>query len=482
MKGIFGRQGRRAIAAAVVLAAALFGGPRIAGAAETPAPSVPQAPVVLTLDEALAIAVENNRDILKAQEYRNKVVGKYVEERAAVLPQLTLTASASRNWDESQTVFGVPPGSETKTAQAGLTQVLFTWGQVGAAIRAAKVGVATADDQLRIFRQAAMRDVSAAFYDVLLSKELHAIAVATKEQRERLLDEARKRFAAGTATDYDVLVAEVALENARPEVLRMENLVRIARERLRYLLAKDDREVDVRGSLAVRPGPYPAYEEALGTALGRRPELADVRHRADVAKELVTIARAGDKPRLDFRGGLGWTDAEFGPVDANGKVWSAGLFASWPIYDGLRARGRTAQAKSDLASLKIEEAQLADSIALQVRDTVNAVRVAGEIVSGLSGTVAQAERLLGMAEKGYEYGVKMKLDVDDAQLNLSQARGNLARAHRDYLVARVTLAQVTGVLGEVPPFGPAPAEPWQPAESPPGIVREILTGEPVLPR
>jgi HAE1 family hydrophobic/amphiphilic exporter-1 len=53
-----------------------------------------------------------------------------------------------------------------------------------------------------------------------------------------------------------------------------------------------------------------------------------------------------------------------------------------------------------------------------------------------------------MAEKGYEYGVKTKLDVDDVELNLVQARGNLARAKRDYLVAHVNLEKATGTLGE----------------------------------
>jgi HAE1 family hydrophobic/amphiphilic exporter-1 len=64
----------------------------------------------------------------------------------------------------------------------------------------------------------------------------------------------------------------------------------------------------------------------------------------------------------------------------------------------------------------------------------------------LSDTVKQAERLLSMAEKGYEFGVKTKLDVDDAQLNLTQAKGNLARARRDYMVANVTLEWVKGTL------------------------------------
>jgi outer membrane protein TolC len=59
-----------------------------------------------------------------------------------------------------------------------------------------------------------------------------------------------------------------------------------------------------------------------------------------------------------------------------------------------------------------------DPISLQVRDASNAMKEAGEIVKALSGTVTQAERLPYMAEKGHEYGVKTKLDLDDAQLNL----------------------------------------------------------------
>ena len=77
---------------------------------------------------------------------------------------------------------------------------------------------------------------------------------------------------------------------------------------------------------------------------------------------------------------------------------------------------------------------------------MNFCREAEEIVKALSGTVRRAERLLQMAEKGFEYGVKTRLDVDDAQLNLVEAKGNLARAQRDYSVARVTLDWVTGTI------------------------------------
>ena len=436
---------------------------------------------VLSLEQALAIALENNRDIRKAMELRRKLEGRYVEERAAALPQLLVSGSAVRNRDESQKAFGASPRTDTYEAQAGLSQPLFTYGQIGAAIRAARVGLATADDQLRIFRQAALRDVSEVFHDVLLARELRAIALLSRDQRERHLEEARKRNAAGTATDYDVLAAEVALRNAEPEVLRTEYLVRIARDRLRFLLARDDREVDVRGELAAEIADHPRYEDAIASARANRPELSDLRHRLGVAKELVTIAATGNKPRLDLSASAGWKETDTGRAEADGAAWSAGVFLTWPLFNGQRTRGQVAQAESDRATLGIEEAKLLDAISLECRDAVNAVRVAGEIVKAQSGSVEQAERLLAMAEKGFEYGVKTKLEVDDAQLNLSQARGSLARARRDYLVARVNLAHATGVLGEEAGQAAEAADgKWRPAESPLGIVKEVLSGEPRL--
>ena len=68
------------------------------------------------------------------------------------------------------------------------------------------------------------------------------------------------------------------------------------------------------------------------------------------------------------------------------------------------------------------------------------------IEAALAGTVAQARRLLEMAEAGFDLGVKTHLEVEDAQLNLMAARGNLARARRDRAVAEVTLERVQGTL------------------------------------
>jgi outer membrane protein TolC len=406
---------------------------------------------ILTLEDALRITAEKNRDILKALEYRNQVEAIYVTERAATLPQITLSTYINLGRDESQRAFGSnsPIGRNTRSAEVGLSQALYTWGQVGAAIRAAKVGIATADDQLRIFRQAAARDVSASFYDTLLAKELQTIAKQNLEQKIRHYDRAQKRYAAGVATDYDVLSAKVDVENAQPPIIQTENLTRILRERLRFLLGTNAEEVDVKGALETQILPYPEYRESEEIAKKNRPELSDLSHRIQVAEELIKIANAGDKPRLDLKAGYGWRNFDMGKdLRETGQVWSAGLFVTYPIFDGLRTRGRVAQAKSNLTNLKIDESKLLNAIRLEVRNAVNAIIEAGEIIKALSETVARAERLLDMAEKGYEYGVKTKLEIDDAELNVVQAKGNLARAKRDYLVARVTYEYATGTLGK----------------------------------
>lgn len=411
--------------------------------------------LTVTLDQAISIAMEKNRDIEKAREYARYVEGKYIEERAAALPQLSLNGFAGVAKDYGQGALygaGSAPLQYSRTADVSLSQPLYTWGKIGAAIRAAEAGLKTADDQLRLFRQAAVRDVTTAFCDVLLARELHTAARENLEQKKRLLDEARRKYAIGTATDYDVLAAEVAVENAFPATIRSENAIAAARHRLSFLLAMDGQEVDASGTLAAQFTDPPDYELALKTARANRPELADLRHRIGIYSELVKIAAAENKPRLDFKGSAGWhwLDIRESSVSgsSNGAAWNAGLYLSFPFFDGLRGRGKTAQAKSDLRTRQIDEARLLESIALEIRTSRDAVKEAADIVQALGGTVKQAERLVQMAEKGYEFGVKIRLELDDAQLNLVQARSNLARAQRDYRVARVNLLWAMGVAGE----------------------------------
>lgn len=411
------------------------------------------APRLLTLEDCLSIAADKNRDIQKAREYANLVEGRYVEERAAALPQLSLNGGLGYSKDDSiKALYGTAQLQASRTADVTLSQPLFTWGKVSAAIRAAEVGLKTADQQLRLYRQAAFREVSVAFYDLLLAHELHRLAQENLAQKVRHQDEARRKFATGVATDYDLLAADVEVENARPEVIRSANTIRTAKERLRFLLGIEQEEFEINGRIEATPETAPSYESALATALDKRPELADHRLRTGIYSELVTIAEADNKPRLDLKGTAGWHQLELsnpGPIRrSDGPAWNLGVYLTFPFFDGLRTSGKAQQARSELRTKQIEELKLKDSIALDVRTAQYALAESAEIIKALSGTVRQAQKLLQMSEKGFEYGVKTRLDVDDAQTNLLRAENNLLRATRDYLVALVNLRWTMGVLGE----------------------------------
>jgi len=442
---------------------------RTAGAQPGQPAAQPAETRVLTLEQALAIAATQNRDVQKALEYQKWVRGKYVEERAAALPQINASGNMMRNYDNTQAKvfrqyfsggdFGGFGGNVTDAFTASRTdlgiatvtvnQPIYTWGQVGAAVRAAHLGFSLADQQLRRFRQAVVKDVSTAFYDVLVAKELQKIAEEDLAQKQRHLEETERRQSAGTATDYDVLAAQVAAENARPGVIRAQNTVRVAKDQLRFLLADNSPgDIDVTGTLPTTIDPAPSFDDVMARALQNRPELAELRNTHGVYSELVKIAAAAGKPRVDFSASFGLRNMNQPALTSavTGTPWSVGVIASVPLFDGSRTRGRVAQAESELARIALDEMKLRESMTLEVRTALNLVKESAEVVTALTGTVKQAERLLFLSEKGFELGVKMRLEVQDAELNLAAARANLARAQRDYRVARVNLDWVSGAL------------------------------------
>ena len=440
--------------------------------------AAPSGVKVLTLEQALAIAADQNRDVQKAIEYRNWIQGKYVEERAAALPHGTFATSWVRSYDNTMSklfsgVIGSGDSGGTGDSSAGLgeifggrqdnltgtfgvRQVLFTWGQVGAAIRAAKLGFEFSDQQLRRFRQAVMKDVTGTFYNVLAARELVRIAEENVAQRTRRLDEVTKRREAGTATDYDVLAAQVELDSARPAVIRTQNLVRAAREQLRFLLA-EQQEVDAEGTLPAPVDPVPSYDALLATAFQNRPELGEINTTQGIYGELIKIAGSSSKPRVDFAADWGKRRMGLPSISSTGTAWDFGVFATVPIFDGWRTKGQVAQARSNLASANIDELKLREGITLEVRTAVDSAQEAVALLNALTGPVKQAEQLLFLAEKGFELGVKTRLEVQDAEQNVNTARANLAVAQRDYRLARVNLDWVAGVLdgGMPPPASPS---------------------------
>ena len=149
---------------------------------------------------------------------------------------------------------------------------------------------------------------------------------------------------------------------------------------------------------------------------------------------------------MDFAADWGKRHLGLPSISSTGTAWDFGVYATVPLFDGWRTKGQVAQARSNLASANIDELKLREGITLEVRTAVDSAREAVALLDALSGPVKQAEQLLFLAEKGFELGVKTRLEVQDAEQNVNTARANLAVAQRDYRLARVNLDWVAGVL------------------------------------
>lgn len=425
----------------------------ICGLSFGPSPALAGGEKVYTLRECLQKTLEYSRDALIAGEGIRMSEGRYIEERSAALPQIKAEGHYLRARDDFREVSGLLAEGNEYYGNLNLTQPLFTWGKIGAAIKAAKYDREANEQQFSAARQVAMREAAVAYFQLLMAIELEKVARDNVAQKQRHFDEAQKRQHLEVATDYDVLSARVALDNALPDLTKAENSIRLARDRLRYYMGIQG-DFTIKGDLTVQPREPEPLEVVLARAREKRHDVAFQGKRLDTYRELLSVAKAGNKPRVDLKSNVGWTNLSVIDRDSPMQYWDAGVYLSVPIFDGFHTKGEVVQAESRISTSRYEFDRLLDNIALDARAAINDIDESVQIAAGLQATTLQAEKLLLMAETGYRHGVKTKLEVDDAESNVLSSRINLLRARRDYITARIRLLWAMGEDLETGLFDP----------------------------
>lgn len=413
----------------------------------------------LTLQEAVALALERNPQVLIAREQVPALEGKIREVRAEALPFLSLNSSALRwrdpaflnsaSFDEIPEEFRnalTVKGANLFDYNLRVTQPVYTSGKVGTALKIASleaegvtVDVARAEQELRL-------RVVRAFYDLLLSDRLLVVARQTVEQREQHLEMARRRYEAGVATEVDVLRSQVSLANAQPELLRAENEVRRARAVLNNLLVRPtDFPTEAVGDLTFVETAPPEFEEAARHAADRRPELQRLRLNERSTEQQHKLANAENRLRVDFSGQYGFSARlPENLVNHNFKSWMFSVNLKLPLFDGGRRSGLVQQAVSLERRARLARVEAENNVRLEVQTALDELRRAEKTVDAARLNVREAERVLEMMQNNYQYGAATTLDVTDAQTSLALARTNLLRGLYDHTLARAQLRYAMG--------------------------------------
>ncbi len=409
-------------------------------------------PATLTLEQAIALALQNNYTIRQARAQYEEATGVVMTARAAQLPTVSLDADYTKL---DKNLLLTPQGEqigqpESWSAGANASQIVFAGGGIRAAVRASRSAEQAAIAAFESAVQTSIYEVRTRYYVVLLARE----RVGVQEQSVKLLEEelanARSRVRAGSGSPFEQLRAEVALANGQPPLIRARNDYRLAAvELLRVIglpigLWTAD---SVTGELRFQEREFD-YEALLASALSGRPEIRQLEHQVDAAGSNITTAAANGRPSLAVFGGYqvkkSTFTAEFGEtVDG----WNVGVQGSWAIFDGRETRGRVRQARSRLeqAQLALDETRL--GIEAEVRQAFSSYTEAAELVRASQRVVEQAEESLRLARSRYGAGAGTQLDVLQTQVALTEARLNEAQALYEANVAMAGLERVAALAG-----------------------------------
>jgi outer membrane protein TolC len=242
----------------------------------------------LTIENAVNLALEKNRDLQVSQLETRKAAEKVREARGHALP--TIGASAQYQYFFNKQVSFLPGsfvglgedqlaairvgGENAVVGGVNLSQPLLQ-GSVRAGIRAARAAQQVTGAELAGVRATVITEVKKAYLDVLITQERLHLQQQSIARNEQALKDARSLLAQGRASRVDTLRAFVTLENLRPEVIRLTNGVEIAKTVLKRVIGLDEAEnIALRDSLRYDPAmPVRVGEGAFAEALAARPEV-----------------------------------------------------------------------------------------------------------------------------------------------------------------------------------------------------------------
>lgn len=400
--------------------------------------------------------------------------------RASVFPQVTFNSSYSQTVRNARAaivgnVFGQ---SYNYAATLNITQTLFQGGRAYYGWRSASHARQASVFDAQENRALLQVDVQRAYLDVLFAARMVTIQRNGLALARERVTQVEQLTTAGRASRYDLLSARVSATNFEPVVLQSTNNRALAELELRRLLNIPPTQ-PIRLTTELDAGTARSIVALVSTdaqtASLDRPLLkaAELTYRA--RRDAVSASRSGFLPTISVflrtgflalptEPGVPWgvgrrandfcpsTSPETAICQNNGwfRDESFGLNISWPIFDGLRAKGdyQLASTQAHIAELqwRLREEQVALEVAA-ARAEFERARAAFEAQRT---NATEATEAFQLASLRFTRGLGTQLEVSDAQLALLTSQSNEARSVYDLHLAAAELARVLGQPIPVP--------------------------------
>ena len=374
---------------------------------------------------------------------------KVVQGRAGLLPQIGLGADTTWNDADLKLKGGVSNDYTYNSNGYGvqLTQPLFRW-QNWVQFKQGELQTALADTQFGIARQDLVLRVAEAYFNVLNAQDALDAVTQLRTAAAEQLELAKTSFEVGTVTITDVHEAQSRFDLASAQEIAAQNQLEVARQTLAQVIGKQPEPLaGLREGVALqRPQPENIADWVAAAESGSFGVQAQQLAREIAARE-VERARAGHLPTVDIVASHGVNNRPQPSTDRS-EATTIGLQLNVPLYAG----GRVSSVSREAAALRMKaDADLEDarrSAALAARQSWLGVTSGMAQVKALEAARVSSLSALEANKLGYEVGVRINIDVLNAQTQLADTLQQLSRARYDTLLAQLRLKAAAGTLGE----------------------------------
>ena len=388
-----------------------------------------------TLDECLAVAMQNNPDITAAREYLNAERTTINQAAAPGRPQLSAGSSYRR----------VGTGDDHEgsySTSIGVDQSISDWGRRRSNIKRAKLSTGAAEADYEETVDLVIQQVYNAYYSLNRAVRDVDIAQTRYDNYVKRLDWARSYYEVGTKPKIEVTNAESDLASSKLTLVRAQSDAELCRAELANAMGVPLMTIEgVEDMLAYEEWGI-SLDDAVSGAMAARPELIARRLRVESAAENVTLQMKGLSPTLSASAGYGFGDRSYFDTDD----WYAQLSLSIPLTDGGLTKSRVEQARAQLRQAEAELVGLENSVTLEVRTAWEDLRQAKESLAAARGAERAWKATLDLALGRYKAGVGDNLEISDAVDSYARASSNTVLALYDCKSARLNLEKAMGGL------------------------------------
>jgi outer membrane protein len=413
--------------------------------------ALPSLSLAMDLAQAYRLALANDSQVASARLQLGAVRERLPQAEAAFRPQVNSSASLQQQNGEIYPATG-PSRSTQFTNQnyaISLSYPIYRAQNVEV-LEQSRLQIAVAEAQLAAAAQDLVLRVSQAYFDVLASQDNVATIGSQKRAITEQLAAAKRNFEVGTATITDQQEAQARFDLAVAQELAALNDLEVRRAALSLLVGRS-----IPAIATLRPGiqlspPQPAQETRwTGAARETNYSVQQARLNSEIAKREIERQRVANNVTVDLVSSLAHgRSANFNQVGTNSVIGGLGVQVAKPLYTGglIESRVKEALASHERALSDLETSRRQAELA--ARQAFYGVNSGLAQIRALEAAEKSSQLALDSNLLGYQVGVRINIDVLNAQQQLFTTRRDLARARYDTLLNSLRLKTTNGSLGE----------------------------------